>query len=78
MKSPLIENAKYISEHEKKLYSELQILQSNAGWYIGTVYNNPDGFQEPGSRDSQYFLTKEDAEEFMKYALPDNYIQEFN
>jgi len=43
-------------------YSDLQVMQSAAGFYLGTIYNNPEGFQEPGSRDSTYFRTKEDAE----------------
>lgn len=62
MKSQMVQRANYISEDEKSGYSDLQVLRSNAGWYIGTIYTDKDGFQEPGSRDSEYFPTKEAAE----------------
>lgn len=45
-------------------YSELQVMSSAAGFYLGTIYTDPkDGFQEPGSRDSDYFVHKEMAEQ---------------
>lgn len=48
---------------EDGYYGELQVLQSNAGYYIGRIFYNKDGFQEPGSRESDYFSTKKGAEE---------------
>lgn len=43
-------------------YSDLQVLRSAAGFYIGTTYMDPEnGWQEPGSRDSDYFVHKEQA-----------------
>lgn len=43
-------------------FSELQVLHSGAGFYIGTTYTDPEtGFVEPGSRDSCYFVHKEVA-----------------
>lgn len=43
-------------------YSDLQVLRSTAGFYIGTTYIDPEsGWQEPGSRDSDYFVHKEQA-----------------
>lgn len=43
-------------------FSELQVLRSAAGFYIGTTYTDPEnGWQEPGSRDSCYFVHKEQA-----------------
>lgn len=43
-------------------YSDLQVVRSAAGFYIGTIYTDPKtGFQEPGSRDSDYFVHKEQA-----------------
>lgn len=64
MKSPMVEDADYISD--KTGYSELQVLQSGAGYYIGTIYTNPsDGCQEPGSRDSDYFATEEQAKKYL-------------
>lgn len=43
-------------------YSDLQVLRSAAGFYIGTIYTDPETkFQEPGSKDSDYFTHKEQA-----------------
>ncbi len=61
MKSPMIQAASYITSEDKKNYSDMGIMKSAAGYYIGTIYNNPDGFQEPGSRDSHYFATYQEA-----------------
>ena len=38
-------------------YSVLQVLESAAGFYIGTLFTPPTkpSFPEPGSRDSTYF-----------------------
>lgn len=63
MKSPMIECADYITD--KDCYSGLRVLHSSAGYYIGTVYTAPDGLQEPGSRDSDYFVTRAKAEAFL-------------
>lgn len=48
-------------------YSELRVLMSAAGYYLGTLYEEFDHkgtlvWQEPGSRDSIYFGTEEQAE----------------
>ncbi len=62
MRSPLIEQASYITD--KDLYSDLQVCQSAAGYYIGTNYATPEGFTEPGSRDSQeYWPHRSQAEQ---------------
>ncbi len=45
-------------------YSDLQVLRSAAGYYVGTIYNNHT-HPEPGSRDTGYFLSEDEA----KYAL---------
>lgn len=63
MKSPMVENADYIEDQGN--YTELMVLHSPAGYYVGTMYNNPDGYQEPGSRDSDYFVSKILAEKFL-------------
>lgn len=60
MKSPMIANANYIAD--KGNYSELQVLRSGAGFYIGTIYTGEDGIKEPGSRDSDYYPTREAAQ----------------
>jgi hypothetical protein len=62
MKSPLIQNADYIPEEEKKGYSDLKVMKSAAGYYIGTTFTDDTGFTEPGSRDSEYFDTRELAD----------------
>ena len=46
--------------------SESQVLQSAAGFYIGTTYY--DEFMKgwfPNSRDSMYFNTRAEAERFL-------------
>lgn len=47
-------------------YSDLRVLRSNAGHYVGTVYEEYDAegklvWQEPGSRDTGYYDTEEEA-----------------
>ena len=59
MKSPMVETASYINDQGR--YSELKVLQSAAGYYVGTVYTHIDSFEEPGSRDSDYFGTEDAA-----------------
>jgi len=46
-------------------YSDLLVLKSAAGYYVGTLYAPEGQPAEPGSRDTAYFPTEEDA----KYAL---------
>ena len=43
-------------------YSQLKVMSSAAGYYLGTEYTNTDGFTQPGSRESGYFITKKQAE----------------
>jgi hypothetical protein len=62
MKSPMVTSADYIEEVDKGSYSELKVMRSTAGWYVGTEYNDPAGFTEPGSRDSGYFATEREAD----------------
>lgn len=68
MKSPMVTNLECIPDKEG--YSELKVLMSGAGYYIGTTYLNiePTGerWEEPGSRDSGYFNTREEAEKYLK------------
>lgn len=70
MRSPLVRamvEQGLITEEDSRLYSDLQVMQSGAGYYIGTSYTNkehfPDIFQEPGSRDSyHYYPSQEEAQ----------------
>lgn len=67
-KSPMVTNQPYISNKEG--YSDMQVLRSGAGYYIGTMYTNveADGtmWQEPGSRDSGYYATEQEAAEALR------------
>jgi len=61
-----IQVANIIDQAHRPNYSDLQVLKSAAGWYIGTIHTDPkEGFQEPGSRDSDYYSSEERA----RYAL---------
>lgn len=67
MKSPMIMSASYIPDEEKSNYTEMEILESAAGYYIGTRYWDAElKFWDAGSRDSAYFATYEEAEKFLK------------
>lgn len=44
-------------------YSDLCVLESAEGFYIGTTFTEPDGTIEPGSRDTTYFRSLEHAQE---------------
>jgi hypothetical protein len=64
MKSPQVTNVDPIN---KDGYTDLMVCMSAAGYYVGTMYNNftETGelmFQEPGSRDTGYYETREQAE----------------
>lgn len=69
MRSPMVESAAWNDAAEKALYTDLQVLKSPAGFYVGTIYNNLEGYQEPGSRDSGYFDTHEEAEKFLRTVI---------
>lgn len=62
MKSQIIENATYLPVHEKDQYSDLQVMKSGNGWYIGTTYYcRRDDYYEPGTRDTEYFGSEAQA-----------------
>ena len=46
-------------------YSDLRVMKSAAGYYIGTSFTHTQGefkgLEEPGSRESEYFATAEEA-----------------
>lgn len=65
MKSPLV---KSLSSDDLHKYSDLQVLKSAAGYYIGTVYTD-GSFTEPGSRDSSYFKTEVAAQGLLDYIV---------
>lgn len=63
MKSPMIQN---LFPEELDRYSDLKVLESAAGFYVGTTYANPEGFTESGSRDSGYFAAADEARDFLE------------
>lgn len=78
MKSPMVQSQPYIKD--KSNYSELQVLKSAAGYYVGTLFTTPEGWEEPGSRDSGYFKTKDEAGSYLKMvsraANPQEYLRD--
>lgn len=55
--------------------SELLILESAAGYYIGRVYKYSDDDFEPYSRDSNYFQDRDIAEMAL---IENSYIERFD
>lgn len=69
MKSPMVTNADYIKD--KSGYTDLQVLKSAAGYFIGTLFEERDDtgkvvFVDMGSRDSDYFKTEKEAKAYLK------------
>jgi len=80
MKSPMVENAAYIPD--KSGYTDLQVCQSAAGYYVGTMYRNIDDdgnlqFEEPGSRDSGYYATEEEAQKYLDMVTAQDKPEQF-
>jgi len=47
----------------KEGVSVFMVLHSFAGWYVGTMFKDPvDGFEEPNSRETDYFETEAEAQ----------------
>ena len=65
MKSLQINNVYRPGDPEKERYSDLKVMQSAAGFYVGTEYEDPDFGASPGSRESGYFSTAKEAEVFL-------------
>ena len=64
MKSPQIGS---LPPDPEGYYSDLQVMRSGGGWYVGTMFRHNDGsFFEPGSRDSHYFENEEEATSFLR------------
>lgn len=56
--------AQVCDDLERANYSDLQVLRSAAGYYIGTVHDD-GGWKEPGSRDTNYFDKQSTAEKVL-------------
>lgn len=61
MKSQSVIEAPYLTDADKARYSDLKVLLSAAGFYVGTTYHDKAGIEMPGTRDSGYFPTQEMA-----------------
>jgi hypothetical protein len=65
MKSPMVTNLPEIPNKDR--YSELKVLKSPAGYYVGTLYFDAEyEMWEPGSRDSGYFRTEQEAAKYLE------------
>jgi hypothetical protein len=54
------------------IISELKVMRSNAGWYIGRTYTEEDypNLPMPYSRESEYYSSEEEANcNLVEYAL---------
>lgn len=51
---------------ERRKYSELKVCRSPAGYFVGTSFTTDEGYEEPGSRDSIYFQSIQEAERTLK------------
>ena len=55
------------AEGGKAYYSDLKVMRSAAGYYIGTsAWDVEGGYEEPNSRESDYFGTHAEAENALK------------
>lgn len=63
-----------LSTSECKDYTHLMVLRSEAGYYIGSLFIESPNEMYPGTRDSEYFKTEDQA----KLALSSNeWIQRY-
>jgi hypothetical protein len=59
---------------EYNRYSELKVMRSGAGYYVGTSYRDPEfDFDVPGSRDTViYFATATEAKAELENIIAGN------
>ena len=63
-----IEDIKFNSETmygETMEVSESIVMASAAGWYVGSICKEDDGFIQPYDRYTDYFATPEEAEKLL-------------
>lgn len=68
----MVTHAPYLKDEDRGNYSNLQVLSSAAGYYVGTIYTHPEGWSEPGSRDTDYFNTRDEAETALRALMEDS------
>ena len=58
-----VDRGRFPIERSGEFVSNLRVLQSNAGYYIGrTCWNKECGYEEPFSRESDYYVVQETAQ----------------
>jgi hypothetical protein len=60
MKSPQLDRLYAADDSERDRYSELTVMRSAAGYYVGSYYSEDFG-SVPGTRDSGYFASETEA-----------------
>lgn len=69
----------YPTDVKPGTYSELCVMKSAAGYYVGTYFMDDEfnpPFLCPGSRDSQYFATEEEASSFLTYLTGEAHVED--
>lgn len=62
-----VDRKKFPHEDAECFYSDLKVMRSPAGHYLGrSCWDKEHRFEEPFSRESDYFKTKEEAELALK------------
>lgn len=62
---------------KKENFSELKVLQSAAGYFIGRLYWDDEyNFWDMGCRLTDYFATREQAEQALKEGFIERYCSE--
>ena len=52
---------------KKEYISEIQVMKSAAGYYVGHSYTDPElGFPEPYDRKSDYFKSEAEAKKYLE------------
>ena len=55
--------------------SDIKVMKSGGGWYLGTTITDPDfGYEEPYTRESEYFGTEQKANIALMQWQADNFI----
>ena len=60
------EEIKWRDEGNDTFVSEPLVMASNAGWYIGEIYKESDGFVMPYDRLSNYHSTPEEVAQLIE------------
>ena len=56
-----------LPDTQDETVSDLRVLQSAAGYYVGRVEISPEGYEFPFCRESGYYPTREKAESALAF-----------